>query len=102
MKREPWPPPDTFKDGRQFLAWQSGELFVARFDQSTIPPALTFRYHRNRVDRHYRFVSLDFGMIGFDMQIPIDKPWPETWESVWVRKLTNFTFNPQQWAAYNE
>jgi hypothetical protein len=102
MNWHSFPVPDSHKDGRKLLALQNGELFVIRFDQSTLPPALTFRYHRNRVDRHYRFVTLDFGLIGFEAQIPLGQPWAEEWESIWLTKLRGFQFNPQFWAEYPE
>jgi hypothetical protein len=100
MTWQKFPVPDSHKDGRRLLALQNGELWVIRYDQSTLPPALTFRYHRNRVDRHFRYVHLDFGLIGFEAQIPMGQPWKSEFESVWLTKLTGFQFNPQWWSEY--
>lgn len=103
MEWRPFPVPDSFKDGRRLLALQNGELFVIRYDTSTLPPVLTFRYHRNRVDRHFHYCQLDFGgLIGFEAQIPLGQPWREEFESIWLPKLRGFQFAPQWWSEYFE
>lgn len=91
--------PDSYKaDGRRFLTLQAGELFVARYDRSTLPPILTFRYHRNRVDRRYLYGPITMNGETFDAQVlPTGEKYAETWESVWLVKMRGFEFAPEKW-----
>lgn len=93
--------PDTYKDGRRFLTLQAGELFEARYDQSTLPSVLTFRYHRNRVDRRYRYGTVVMNGETFEAQVlPTGEKWPEQFEHVWLVKLRGFEFVPEYWCEF--
>lgn len=88
-------------DGKPFLAWQEGEIYVGSFTDERIP-RLVFRQHRNRVDRHYRYVDIEFEGKIVKASVPVDQPWKEQMEHVWRTETRGFTFNPQYFARYEE
>lgn len=95
--------PDDLKDGRRFLTLQDGEIYVARwYTEHPGPPMLVFRQHRNRIDRHYRYVDIELDGQMVRASVPVDQPWKETMEHVWRTETRGFVFRPELWACLEE
>jgi hypothetical protein len=86
------------KDGTRFLAAQDGEVYVAKYDTSTVPPALVFRQHRNHVRR-----QIVYELINNELwSKPINQPWQEQFEHIWRVETRGFKFHPTYWMPYEE
>lgn len=93
-----WQPIDTAPTtGVEFLAFQEGEIYVARFTEEA-KPRLCFRTHTLFESKHYANVEIDFKGERVEALVPINQPWKEVFEHSWTIWTRGFGFQPTHWA----
>lgn len=85
------------RDGRQFLAYQSGEIYVARYEQGY--GRLCFRTHSLWVQSKYQVMNTELAGKPVRAQVPIEEPWHEEFQHTWTLWTKGFEFRPTLWAA---
>lgn len=95
-----WRPFETApKDGTQFLAFQDGEVYAARYtDDPGVPPRLVFRTHSLFTEEKHRIITAEMDGQKVKAKVEIGQPWTETFRHDWTFWTRGFDFKPTMWA----
>lgn len=93
-----WRPIETGpRDGSSFLAYQDGEIFVAKYTTES-QPRLCRRVHELDTKRQYRCVVAEMDGEPAEALVPINQPWEEEYRHDWSLWSRGFDFKPTHWA----
>lgn len=96
-----WKPIKTApKNGKPFLAWHEGEIFVARFTPSSANRRAELCYRTHKLHTPSQHVVIDATYQGKKTKayVPVNEPWPETFQHNWTLWERGFDFKPTKWA----